>query len=116
MVELADTMMESAAKNPPSRTPSQLAKEIKKLYFKKRWNLTSRIFGFAMLTSRSKSELHTIQAIEMRYRNVIQEEKWVTADEYMQSAARTSRNKNETALFRIGLVVNYIKEAFFSGE
>ena len=60
----------------------------------------------------SPSALHTLDAIESRYIKVFL--KWDDADEMMRYAARTTYQAGKQ--FRIGAVVDHIKQTFFSTE
>ncbi len=65
-----------------------------------------------MTMLKSPSALHTQDAIESRYVKVFL--KWDDADEMMRYAARTTFNAGKK--FRIGAVVDHIKQTFFSTE
>jgi hypothetical protein len=65
-----------------------------------------------MRMSESPSALHTQEAIESRYNEVFL--KWDDADEMMRYAARNTYHEGKK--FRVGAVVDYIKQNFFSTE
>jgi hypothetical protein len=60
----------------------------------------------------SPSALHTLRAIEHRYRTLFL--KWGEADEMMKFAANPTDCPGME--YRIGVVVDYIKKTFFSNE